>query len=130
AAERNKIEVADDVVVGDEERPDAVAEGTFLGDDAPALAALGMTVNQPHGDSPPCRQEGGTAAMHGGTARVCLRIVAGAGGKFKTGTLRLALVCYNRGMGSQSPTPVLPGQLEYLLPGRDGLETSLVLGQS
>src|SRR5947209_4352229 len=44
--------------------------------------------------------------------------------------VRLLSVCYNRGMGSHSSTSVLPGQLEYLLPGRNGLETSLVLGQS
>src|SRR6266852_1448385 len=33
-------------------------------------------------------------------------------------------------MGSQSSVHVLPGQLEYLLPGCNALETSLMLGQS
>lgn len=39
-------------------------------------------------------------------------------------------VCYNRYMGSHSAVQPLPGQHEYLLPGRNALETSLVLGQS
>lgn len=39
-------------------------------------------------------------------------------------------VCYNPSMASHSSMQVLPGQLEYLLPGRNALETSLVLGQS
>jgi hypothetical protein len=33
-------------------------------------------------------------------------------------------------MQKPPPTSVLPGQVEYLLPGRNALETSLVLGQS
>jgi len=33
-------------------------------------------------------------------------------------------------MSRNPPPPVLPGQLEYLLPGRNALETSLTLGQS
>jgi hypothetical protein len=37
---------------------------------------------------------------------------------------------YNRIMPKSVPAPVLPGQAEYLLPGRNALETSLVLGQS
>jgi hypothetical protein len=33
-------------------------------------------------------------------------------------------------MSRNPPPPVVPGQLEYLLPGRNALETSLTLGQS
>src|SRR5690242_20765829 len=43
---------------------------------------------------------------------------------------RSSPVCYNRYMGSHSSVQPLPGQLEYLLPGRNALETSLELGQS
>ncbi len=39
-------------------------------------------------------------------------------------------MCYNRGMGSHSSVHALPGQQEYLLPGCNALETSLVLAQS
>ncbi len=38
--------------------------------------------------------------------------------------------CYNRGMLKNPPAPALPAQREYLLPGCNALETSLVLGQS
>jgi hypothetical protein len=39
-------------------------------------------------------------------------------------------LCYNQAMPRNQPDPGLPGQLEYLLPGRNALETSLTLGQS
>jgi hypothetical protein len=46
------------------------------------------------------------------------------------GNGHFAALCYNRYMASPSPVHPLPGQLEYLLPGHNALETSLELAQS